>query len=229
MRRIALVHAMQGSIAPTRRAFDTVWPEAICQNLVDDMLSVDVGTTGLNVAMDKRFLDLLQYSRSCDVDGVLFTCSAFGSCIEKAKLQHSDIPVLKPNEAMMEEAVEAVQLGGRLGVLSVFEPTVPSITRELEDIANARQVQDPAPVEIVAEFIPGALDLLRAGEEEAYNTMVADAAARMHEAHHVDVMVLAMFSMACCGPAVQARLGHDIPTLTSPESAVRKMKMLLDT
>ena len=68
-RRIALIHAMQGSIAPTRRAFEAVWPSAVCQNICDDSLSVDVGVTGLDAAMDKRFLDLVDYAVSCNVDG----------------------------------------------------------------------------------------------------------------------------------------------------------------
>ena len=113
--RIALVHAMQGSIPPTALAFSKVWPEANCQNIVDDSLSIDVGQTGLDESMDNRFLSLAGYARSCNVDGVLFTCSAFGSSIEKVKFAHRDIPVLKPNEAMMEQAVT---IGGKIGVSS---------------------------------------------------------------------------------------------------------------
>ena len=49
----------------------------------------------------------------------------------------------------------------------------------------------------------------------------------MHQKTPLDVMVLAMFSMACAGPTVEARLGGAIPTLTSPKSAVAKLKRLL--
>lgn len=124
---------------------DAVWPEANLQNIIDDSLSVDVGTTGLDEAMDKRFMDLANYARSCQVDGILFTCSAFGSSIEKVQADHNDIPVLKPNEAMMEEAV---RYGGKIGVLSVFEPTVPSIQRELLHIAEEQGRCDAVDIQV---------------------------------------------------------------------------------
>ena len=65
-RRIALVHAMQGSIGPSVRAFQRVWPEAHLQHIVDDTLSTDVVTTGLDESMDKRFMALADYARLSD-------------------------------------------------------------------------------------------------------------------------------------------------------------------
>ena len=63
----------------------------------------------------------------------------------------------------------------------------------------------------------------------AYNEIIADAAQAMHEATPggLDACVLAMFSMACAGDTVQTRLGDAVPTLTSPNSAVAKLKRLL--
>ena len=78
--RIACVHAMRNSLIPTARAFESHWPEAYVQNVVDDSLSIDVAKTGLDAEMDRRFQALADYSVSCDVDAVLFTCSAFGTC-----------------------------------------------------------------------------------------------------------------------------------------------------
>jgi hypothetical protein len=144
---------MQGSIGPTKRAFDAVWPEAERHNILDDALSLDVQYTGLDAAMDRRFAELAQYARGCNASGILFTCSAFGSCIEKVKSQNPDIPVLKPNEAMMEEAVK---IGGRIGVLSVFEPTVSSIVHEMH--ATALALGRDVDVEIVARQFDCARD-----------------------------------------------------------------------
>jgi Asp/Glu/hydantoin racemase len=102
--RIGLIHAMRNSMIPSQRAFDSIWPEATVQNIMDDSLSVDVATTGLDASMDRRFESLATYAvRDCNVDAVLFTCSAFGSCIEKVQNTYgASMPVLKPNEAMME-------------------------------------------------------------------------------------------------------------------------------
>eukprot|EP00658_Telonema_sp_P-2_P039680 TRINITY_DN28360_c0_g1_i1.p1 TRINITY_DN28360_c0_g1~~TRINITY_DN28360_c0_g1_i1.p1 ORF type:complete len:185 (+),score=58.82 TRINITY_DN28360_c0_g1_i1:129-683(+) len=166
--------------------------------------------------------DVYKRQVSSNADGVLFTCSAFGSCIEQVKQKYPQMPVLKPNEAMMEEAV---MIGGKIGVLSVFEPTVGSIVREMNEMAASLGKE----VDVTARFIPGALDILRGGDEARYNRVVADAAGEMRDEIECDVMVLAMFSMACCGPAVAARLGPEVPTLTSPVSAVEKMKRLLSS
>jgi Asp/Glu/hydantoin racemase len=157
------------------------------------------------------------------VDAILFTCSAFGSSIEKVKVKHTDLPVRKPNEAMMDRAVD---IGGNVGVLSVFEPTVPSIVRELEDIARASDKTDGLSVH--AQFVPDALAVLRGGDEDQFNEMVADAAAAMVSEQKVGCVVLAMFSMACAGPAVQARLGSSVQVLTSPEAAVEQLKSVLE-
>jgi Asp/Glu/hydantoin racemase len=102
--RIGLIHAMKNSMIPSQRAFDTLWPEATVQNIMDESLSIDVTTTGLDISMDRRFESLATYAaRDCEVDAVLFTCSAFGSCIEKVQNTYgSQLPVLKPNEAMVE-------------------------------------------------------------------------------------------------------------------------------
>ena len=122
---------------------------------------------------------------------------------------------------------EAVAAGGKIGVLSVFEPTVPSIRRELADIAEEMGRTDQ--IQLSVEFVPDALPVLHAGDEERYNNIIADAAERMHKTTPggLDVVVLAMFSMACAGETVQHRLGSALPVLTSPNSAVAKLKRLL--
>jgi hypothetical protein len=79
---------------------------------------------------------------------------------------------------------------------------------------------------IEAEFMPGALDILLAGDEERYNAMIANAAREMMARDpDTSCIALAMFSMACAGPETQQAI--DVPVLTSPQSAVLKLKRLL--
>ena len=76
-------------------------------NLLDDSLSADLARDGkLTDAMTERFLALGRYAASTGADAILFTCSAFGPCIEAVARAHAPMPVLKPNEAMIEQAVD---------------------------------------------------------------------------------------------------------------------------
>jgi len=127
MTRIALIHALSHSVAPINDAFARDWPEARRMNLLDDSLSADLarnGSKGLDGAMHERFQRLAQYAVDTGAQGILFTCSAFGPCIEAVARRHAGIPVLKPNEAMVAEArrrgVDAVHAD-----LNVYLPEEP--------------------------------------------------------------------------------------------------------
>src|SRR5271170_3818016 len=104
--RIALIHALKHSLVPIEASFARLWPEAGLMNLLDDSLSADVARDGrITAAMTERFLLIGQYAAGAGADAILFTCSAFGSCIEAVARAQAPMPVLKPNEAMIEQAV----------------------------------------------------------------------------------------------------------------------------
>ncbi|WP_048862350.1 arylsulfatase, partial [Acidisphaera rubrifaciens] len=134
--RIALIHALRNSVAPAGEAFARLWPEARIANLLDDSLSADLAAEGrLTPAMERRFLTLARYAVDCGADGILFTCSAFGPCIEACAAALSPLPVLKPNEAMIEAAVEQAGPRGRIGLLATFAPTLDSMPPEFAAVA----------------------------------------------------------------------------------------------
>ena len=129
--RISLIHAMAASIPPIEAAFRRLWPEAALMNLLDDSLAPDLARDGrLTPAMMERFLALARYARLSGSDAILFTCSAFGPCIEACARELPAIPVLKPNEAMIEEAVALTGARGRIGVVATFAPTLASMPPE---------------------------------------------------------------------------------------------------
>ncbi|MGH8847734.1 MAG: arylsulfatase, partial [Polaromonas sp.] len=129
MTRIALIHALAHSVAPINEAMARDWPEAARMNLLDDSLSADLaaGGRGLDAAMHERFQRLAQYAVDCGSNAILFTCSAFGSCIEAVARRHPGMPVLKPNEAMIADAVAS---GLRVGLVATFAPTLQSMPAE---------------------------------------------------------------------------------------------------
>ena len=95
--RIALIHALKHSIAPIEASFAQAWPDARLMNLLDDSLSADLARDGrLTDAMTGRFLSLGRYAAGTSADAILFTCSAFGPCIEAVARAHAPMPVLKP-------------------------------------------------------------------------------------------------------------------------------------
>jgi hypothetical protein len=209
--RIALIHALKHSIAPSEAAFAELWPEARIANLLDDSLSADLARDGdLNAGMTERFLTLARYARRAGADGILFTCSAFGPCIEACAADLAPVPVLKPNEAMIEEAVQLAGPDGRIALIATFAPTLRTMPAEF-----------PAGTRVLPVLAEGALDALDRGDAPGHD----EAAARAATAHHCTLVALSQFSLARAAPAVMAATG--LPCVTTPHSAVRKLRRLL--
>ena len=207
--RIALVHALKHSIVPIEAAFATLWPEASLMNLLDDSLSADVARDGrITDAMTERFLRLGRYAKGAGADAILFTCSAFGSCIEAVAREQAPMPVLKPNEAMIEQAVGK---GGRIGLLSTFPPTLVSMPPEF-----------PGSVEIVPKLAEGALAALDRGDRAEHDRLVVEASKDLRDC---DLIALAQYSMAPTASLVAEASGR--PVVTTPDSAVLKLKRAL--
>jgi hypothetical protein len=214
--RIALIHAVRVAMDPIAAAFRQGWPEAETVNLLDDGLSRDLERRGtLEGPMTERIGALAAYASGLGADGILYTCSAFGSAIEKARAG-SRVPVLKPNEAMLEAALAA---GRRIALVATFAPTIPSMTGELQTLARDRGVE----AAITPLFVPGAMQALDAGDGATHDRLIADAVRPLAE--H-DAVLLAQFSMARAAPAVAAVIGGRV--LTSPETAVAKLRRVVE-
>jgi len=213
--RIALIHATPVAVEPIVAAFSRLWPEARTTSLLDDSLSADLAAEGrLTERMIGRFLTLARYVHGCGADAILFTCSAFGPAIE-ATAAAMPIPVLKPNEAMLDEALAA---GTRIGLLATFEPSIPALKAELDALARVKQ----RAITVTTRTVPGAMALLQGGDAETHDHMVAAAAA---EFSACDALVLGQFSMASAARLIPSRPGCRV--LTSPDSAVTRLKQTL--
>lgn len=216
--RIALIHALAHSLAPIEEAFVRLWPEVRRTNLLDDSLSADLARDGaITPAMTARFLALARYAAGppgsrTGADGILFTCSAFGPCIEACAAALAPLPVLKPNEAMIEEAAA---LGGRIGLMASFAPTLASMPAEFAAGAPG--------VVLVPCLAEGALAALDAGDGAAHDRLAGVAAAGLGGC---DAVALSQFSLARAADAVARASGR--PVLTTPDSAVRKLRRLLE-
>jgi hypothetical protein len=210
--RIALIHALRHSAAPIEAAFTRLWPEARLMTLMDDSLSADLAAAGtMPPDMTDRFLTLARYAAATGADGILFTCSAFGPCIEACQADLAPLPVLKPNEAMIEEAVA---LGRTIGLLATFGPSLDTLPAEFTAAKPG--------VTITTALAHGALNALDQGDGPRHDQLAADAARSLAAC---DVIALAQFSLARAAAAVAEATGKQV--LSTPDSAVRKLKRLL--
>jgi len=212
MPRIALIHALSHSVDPINAAMAIEWPEAIRMNLLDDSLSADLAGSGsgLSATIHQRFQDLAKYAIGCGAQGILFTCSAFGACIDAVARRYPDIPVLKPNEAMIADAKKTI---GPVGLIATFAPTLESMPLEF-----------PVGMDVRYALATGALNALNRGDMDLHNTLIG-AQARQLAADGCNTIALAQFSMARAQGVCEQASGK--PVLTTVHSAVLEMKRRL--
>jgi Asp/Glu/hydantoin racemase len=214
--RIVLLHATPVAMQPVQTAFTKLWPEAETVNLLDDGLSIDrARENDLSDTLIDRFVDFGQYGRRMGAAGILITCSAFGPAIDRLA-KSVPIPVLKPNEAMFQAAIEK---GSRIGMLATFAPSVGTMTEEFEDYLQRAGKQ----ATLTTIVVDDAIRLLKGGDAESHNRLVA---ARAPEFAGYDAVMLAHFSTSRAAADVRAVL--DVPVLTAPDAAVQRMRSLVE-
>ena len=211
--RIVLLHATPVAMQPVQAAFAERWPEAEVVNLLDDGLTIDRAREGdeLSEGLTRRFVDLGVYGHGLGAAGILVTCSAFGPAIDRL-IGAVPVPVLKPNEAMFRAAIAR---GRRIGMLATFAPSVPTMTDEWHEYVARSGAAATLDTIVVAD----AIDVLRKGDIEAHNRLVAR---RAPEFTGYDAIMLAHFSTSRAADAVRAAV--NVPVLTAPHAAVEAMR-----
>lgn len=217
--KIYLIHAVDVSIKPSKTSFSKLWPDARFTNILEESLASDLQEDGaMTEAMKSRFKTIGQYCSDAGATAILFTCSAFGSAIQEVKAKHA-FPVLTPNEALFEEVLD---LGGKIALLTTFEPSVAALRSELAEMSKKLQRS----VEVDSVMVPGALDALRAGDEAEHNRLIVQVASEVAgQGKGYSAIVFGQFSMSPAAAAAQKMM--DIPVLTTPDCAVRKLKKML--
>lgn len=213
MSRIALIHAVELAISPIRSAFSELWPEAVLANILDDSLSPDRTLDAeLTPALSDRIRDLGAYAIRSGADGVLYTCSAFGPAIEAVQREHV-VPVLKPNEAMFEDAIRTAR---SVGMVATFSRSLPSMEAEFAEASGGR-------IPLQTALAEGAMDALRRGDTYEHNRLVADTAAGLVGC---DLIMLAHFSTAQALPMTQERVRARVTT--APHAAVARLRARIE-
>lgn len=214
--KISIFSVHKDAMAAAVDAFADDWPDAQTDNLLDDGLFRWVGETkGVVPGMYEPFENHTRCMVERGADAILFTCSAFQPCIDAAMSKHA-IPMLKPNDAMIEQALDT---GSRIAILATVAGTIPSVSTEINAIARNRG-QD---VTLVQYYVEHAFEAMAAGDGDSHDAMVKNKARTIADA---DVIILAQFTLSRAAAAV--RQVTDIPVLNSPSAAVAKLKSILN-
>lgn len=214
-KRIVLVHPTPLALPPVDEAFKTLWPQAQVLNLLDESLYADVGPNGETTpGLMARVANLLRHAEASGADGIVFSGSTFGPAVEEGR-KGMKVPVLRIEEAMMDEAVAR---GGSILVVSTQKRAMPVVRATLD--ASAKRA-GKAP-EIKELWVEGARDALNAGDIDKHDRLIAEQSAA---AGNFDTIVLSMISMAPARTKMPAPLAAK--TLTSGETTVARMRKLL--
>jgi hypothetical protein len=216
---IALISATPVAIPPATAAVGERIPAARVWNLLDDRLLVDAEAAGgLNKELTQRMMRLIQHALDGGADGVLLTCSQYGSVARSLPVHPSAIPVLAADDAAFDAVVEG--RFDRVLVLASLESALADTTARLrEQLDNA----DLA-TQIVGAVVAGAGAAAATGDVDKLTELFLDAAGRLTD---VDAVLLAQYSLAPAHAALSASLG--LPVFAGPDLAARLLLTRLVT
>jgi Asp/Glu/hydantoin racemase len=192
-------------------------PETTVFHMVDESLIRDTIRTGwLRRVTMRRLLSMIESAETAGADAVMVTCSSIGAAVALGQ-QLFDVPVIRVDEAMAEEAVA---MGKRIGVMATLKTTLePTI-----ELLRAKAAKAGKEIEIVSSLCDGAFEAVLAGDTATHDDILGRAL--MEDMKGVDLVVLAQASMARVVKAMpEGALA--MPVLSSPELAVRQAERIL--
>ncbi|WP_413700613.1 aspartate/glutamate racemase family protein [Psychromonas sp. KJ10-10] len=217
MKKIVLIHAVQVAIQPIVDAFNEHWPEAELIHLWDQTLSIERAKTDhINDFLYQRIDALYDLAKCSGGDAIMFTCSAFGEAIDRVAEQ-SDIPVLKPNQAMFEQAL---MMGGKVGMIGSFLPAMEGMEKEFIQLADLHN----SSASISSICVAKAREALTTGNINLHNQLTLEATYQLEQC---SVIMLAHFSSSHALNLLTSKC--DKPILSSPKCAIEYIKNQLIT
>jgi Asp/Glu/hydantoin racemase len=188
-------------------------PEADVFHIVDETLLGNTRKEGsLSATTRRRVLGYVESAAEAGADLVVVTCSSIGPAVDASR-DFVDVPVLRIDEAMADEAV---RIGSRIGVLATLSTTLEPTAQLVE-----RRGRD---VEVVARVCDGAFDALSAGDRDRHDELVRDGLRALIA--EVDVVVLAQASMARVVETLDES-ERTVPILSSPRLGMERAVELL--
>jgi Asp/Glu/hydantoin racemase len=178
-------------------------------------LKILIKTGKLNTQVVRAVCSHVQSAQMAGADAVLLTCSSISPCAEAARFL-VDIPVLKIDEPMAEQAVS---LGRKIGVVATLPTTLEPTVRLIEQKAGNQHKT----VTIATTLCEGAFQAVSNGDVGTHDDLVMKGIRGLIDS--VDVIVLAQASMA----RLISFLGTSpkVPILASPRSGIEKAREII--
>lgn len=141
-------------------------PDIDVKNIIDDSLLNDTRLYGgMTTAIANRMLSYAKAAEYSGADGVLVTCTSVNNATKMIRPLLS-IPILNIEEPVAEMAVSA---GTRIGVLA----TIPTSPKAIIEVIQEKAAAAGKNVTIVTRVADGAFDVLKSGDRERHDEMVA--------------------------------------------------------
>lgn len=215
-KRIFLVHPTPLAMSPIEEAFKTLWPQAQTLNLLDESLYADIPQDGtLAPAIYARVATLLRHCEQSGADGILFSGSTFGPAVDAGRTAIR-VPVLRAEEAMMEQAVT---LGERILLVCTAKRAMPVVRASLDDAVARAGVKR----QISELWVAGARDALTSGDMVTHDRLIGQQVAG---AGDFDVIVFGQISMVPARVPLPREIARRI--VIGPEATVARMRALVE-
>ncbi len=203
--------SMGGLVSNIQKLAKEMLPGVETVHLADSGLVADILKDGITSKIRKRLMELFEAAVDAGCDLVVCACSTVGDITEAAD-QFLPVPILRIDQAMIQEAVTQYQ---RIGVLASVESTIEPTTGCIRRTA-AKLGRDVTVRAIVAE---GAYQAQASGDTETHDALLEKAARQL--VGEIDVLVLAQGSMSRMETSLRQSLG--IPVLSSPSRCMEDL------
>jgi Asp/Glu/hydantoin racemase len=216
---LALLHTAAVNIGTFQALCAELAPDLNTFHMLDESLLKNTMRDGaMSPLTARRVAGHVVSAAEAGADAVLVTCSSIGRGADIAR-SLVDIPVVRVDEAMADEAVRT---GRRIGVIA----TVPTTLEPTAALVRDRAALAGEAVEVVSHLCEGAFAALTSGDHATHDAKVLAGLRELMDG--VDVIVLAQATMARVAdqiPAAERR----VPILSSPRSGLlRAHEALLD-
>ena len=216
MVKLAIIHTTPATIEPLKALATEMIPDCTVINFVDDSILPQLAENGGNVdEVTGRLVQYARHAQEVEADAILEACSSVGEAVVHMQAA-VDVPIVRIDDAMAEEAVRK---GQRLGVAATLKTTLQPTLRLIQQKADIAGKE----IELEPILVSEAYQRLMAGDREGHDELLASALLEL--VRSVDVVVLAQASMARVLPRLPQHLQEKF--LTSPRLGMARVAATL--